>query len=71
VLGAGNVIYRMTSDAPSPEMQVRSGDVSNFEAMQSAQAPAWMYISEPIMGIIGVMIGATLVCPKRGAGGEG
>jgi hypothetical protein len=30
-----------------------------------------MYISEPIMGIIGVMIGATLVCPKRGAGGEG
>ncbi len=71
VLGAGNAIYRMTSDAPSPEMQVRSGDVSNVDAMQSAQAPAWMSISEPIMGIIGVMLGATLVRPKRGADAEG
>jgi hypothetical protein len=68
VLGAGNVIYRMTSESPSPEMQVRSGDVSNFEAMQSAQAPAWMYLSEPIIGLIGVMLGATLVCPKHGPG---
>lgn len=65
VLGAANSFYMITQKV-APEDLVRTGDTSNLQAMQKAKAPTWMYISEPIMGVVGVMIGAMLVCPGRG-----
>jgi hypothetical protein len=62
VLGAANSTYMIMRETP-PEDLVRAGDTSNTQAMMKAQAPTWMYIAEPIMGIVGVMIGAMLVCP--------
>lgn len=39
---------------------VRSGDVPMMEAMQKAQEPVWVPFTFPIVGAIGVLIGAKL-----------
>jgi len=73
ILGAGNVVFRMTAEAPSPEDQVRASDTPNFEAMTKAQAPIWMYITESLIGVVGVVAGAAIVCPgcKKDDAGTG
>ncbi len=71
VLGAANTGVRMSAEAPAPEDQIRTGDTPNVEAMTAAQAPTWVYIAEPIIGVMGILIGATLVCPRRRAGNDG
>jgi len=71
VLGAANTAYMMTRETPAEDL-VRVGDTSNMEAMTKAQAPTWMYIAEPLIGVFGAMFGATLGCgcKKDHAGGE-
>jgi len=39
---------------------VRTGDVSNLEAMQNARQPLWVALVNPFLGAVGVMIGARL-----------
>lgn len=70
VLGASDVVFRMLKDAPSPDQLVRTGDTPNLEAMQSAQSPMWVYLSNPIIGVVGVMLGAMMVCPDRKRSGS-
>jgi hypothetical protein len=41
-------------------LQARDGNVGNLEAMQKARQPGWVAIVNPIVGAIGVMIGARL-----------
>jgi hypothetical protein len=41
-------------------LQVREGNVGIFEAMQNAKQPAWVALVNPIVGAIGIMIGARL-----------
>lgn len=60
VLGVGNAAFRLTSETPAPEVRVRSGEVTNLEAMNQAQAPAWMYLSEPLVGMLAVLMGGRL-----------
>ena len=38
----------------------RSGDVPNLEAMQNAQTPAWLCFLNPVLGAVGVMLGARM-----------
>lgn len=38
----------------------RSGDVSNLEAMTRAQTPAWLCYVNPVLGAVGVMLGARM-----------
>jgi FtsH-binding integral membrane protein len=38
----------------------RSGDVSNLEAMTKAQTPAWLCYVNPVLGAVGVMLGARM-----------
>lgn len=64
VLGAGNVVFRLTQPDPAPEALVRDTDTPSFEAMTAARAPTWVYITEPILGVVGIMLGAMIVCPK-------
>jgi hypothetical protein len=42
-----------------PDM-VRTGNVSNMEAMQRAKQPPWVPLTFPIVGAIGVLIGGRL-----------
>lgn len=65
VLGAGNTIYRMNAEPLTPEQQVRTGDTPNTEAMMNAQAPTWMYIAEPLMGMVGLILGAKFLSGGR------
>ena len=39
---------------------VRSGDVPNLEAMQLAQTPAWLCVLNPVLGAVGVLLGARM-----------
>lgn len=37
---------------------VRTGDVPNMEAMQKARTPTWVALLNPVIGAVGVMVGA-------------
>jgi hypothetical protein len=38
----------------------RSGDVSNYQAMTMAQTPPWLCFLNPVLGAVGVMLGARM-----------
>lgn len=38
----------------------RSGNVSNMEAMQKARTPGWVALINPLIGAVGVLVGAGL-----------
>ena len=38
----------------------RSGDVPNLTAMQMAQTPTWLLLLNPVLGAVGVMLGARM-----------
>jgi hypothetical protein len=65
VLGAASAVPEITRSDP-PE--VREGDVGNVAAMTNAKQPAWVFVSLPVIGAGGAMIGAKLrVRPMRPA----
>lgn len=43
-----------------PRINVRTGDVSNMEAMTKARTPGWVALMNPLIGAVGVMVGAGL-----------
>jgi MFS family permease len=68
VLGGLSAIAGLMAERPTGEDAIRGPETSNTEAMMQAQQPAWVLIANPIIGVVGVMLGATLVCPKHGPG---
>ena len=45
---------------------IRSGEVSNLEAMNRAQQPTWLIFLNPILGVAGVLLGAKMIgCAKK------
>ena len=61
VLGVITAIQIMTAD---PVATTRGADVGNIEAMMNAKQPAWVALLNPIIGAIGVMVGARLKRPQ-------
>jgi hypothetical protein len=55
VLGLLSAIPAMTGTDDRPN--VRTGDVANLDAMMQARQPAWVALSLPLIGAIGVMLG--------------
>ena len=51
--------------APDEGPAIRTGEVGNLEAMQHARQPDWMLIANPIIGFIGVLIGARWRRPQE------
>ncbi len=43
--------------SPNAEKKVRPADVSMMTAMSESQQPAWAAILNPVLGVVGVMIG--------------
>ncbi|MGJ8637370.1 MAG: hypothetical protein ACSHX5_11040 [Phycisphaerales bacterium] len=64
VLGAANTLMRMNAEIPAEDL-VRTGDTANMEAMMKARAPTWMYIAEPLIGVFGSLVGASMGCRCR------
>jgi membrane protease YdiL (CAAX protease family) len=62
VVVAGVVLALPTLNAPVSD-EARTGEVSNTEAMMKAQQPPVVTILNPIIGGIGVMLGARLRKP--------
>lgn len=60
VLGIAFALPTLSEDPDRP--MVRTSDVGNMEAMQSAQQPSWLTFLNPLIGAAGVMIGA---CMKK------
>lgn len=59
VLGLGLIVGVMTAMKEHPSA-ARSGDVPNYQAMQMAQTPAWLCFLNPVLGAVGVMLGARM-----------
>lgn len=58
VLGVLVAIPALTSTDTRPN--VRMGDVPNMEAMQKARTPGWVVLMNPLIGAVGVIVGAGL-----------
>jgi hypothetical protein len=56
VLAAG-IAVAIPQLMPQPDPGPRTGDVSNNDAMQKSQAPAWIVVLNPILGALGTMAG--------------
>lgn len=52
-----------TPDEPAPT--VRTGEVTVMEAMQVAQQPVWITFANPVIGAIGVMLGAMAFAKRK------
>ncbi len=53
VLGLIGAVGTMFAEDPGP----RSGDLDNLEAMMSAVTPLWVAFVNPVIGVIGVLLG--------------
>lgn len=51
----------------NPPTEPRTADVSSTDAMMRAQTPPWIAVLNPVIGAIGVMIGASLWKPRSAA----
>lgn len=63
VLGAANTVMRVSAEVPAEDL-VRTGETPNMEAMMKARAPTWMYIAEPLIGVFGALVGASMGCGR-------
>jgi hypothetical protein len=43
-----------------PNPHVRAGDVSYMDAMRLTQMPLWMHLLNPVLGAVGVLLGARM-----------
>jgi len=59
ILVLGVITVAMVAMAPAPA-DARTASVPNMEAMTKAQTPVWLAILNPIIGIVGAMIGGRM-----------
>lgn len=62
LLGFAFAVPVMTTSSPAPP---REGAVSNTEAMQNARQPTWVALLNPLLGAVGVLIGAGMRGGRR------
>lgn len=53
--GVGSLVGQKQTDEV-----VREGDVEMIDAMSNARQPVWFTVVNPIIGVVGVLIGAGL-----------
>jgi len=57
VLGIGMAVPALNTPNHTQSL-IREGDVGNIEAMQSAKQPTWLSFVNPVIGAVGVLLGA-------------
>ena len=57
VLGLAMGIFQIVNSKPET---LREGEVSREEAMEKSQAPLWVAFLNPMIGVIGILIGGSL-----------
>ncbi len=63
ILGMLLTIPSLTRDEVQPV--ARAAEIGNFEAMQDSQQPLWITLLNPLIGAVGVLVGAGLVMQSR------
>ncbi|MEY2490420.1 MAG: hypothetical protein QOC70_2362 [Verrucomicrobiota bacterium] len=58
VLGVLLCLPKMREDP-----HVRAGDVPTLQVMQLAQMPVWMHVLSPVLGAVGILLGARMKKP--------
>ena len=58
VLVIGIIIAISVLTSSDPRINVRTGDVSSLEAMARVRTPGWVALMNPLIGAVGVMVGA-------------
>ena len=48
-------------------LHIRAGDVTKSEAVQLAVSPTWMHLLNPVIGSVGVLLGARMKLPPVAA----
>lgn len=73
VLGGLYAFSMSNAETPAAEDLVRTSQTSSMEAMGKARSPMWVNISNPILGVLGIMIGGRLsgACRDRGRSDAG
>lgn len=68
VLVLGGVMAAVEGMKETPAVPpVRTGETSMTEAMMNSKQPMWVSIANPIIGVIGVMIGASIIKGRDGS----
>jgi len=65
IMGALSAVMAMGAEDPG----ARTEDVSNMDAAMKAQQPMWTLVANPVVGVIGVLVGAKLT--GRGSSRQG
>lgn len=65
VLVMGILTLVVVAVSPKPT-DPRTPSVSNMEAMAKAQQPLWLCVLNPIMGVVGVLVGGSLRKDREG-----
>lgn len=60
VIAMGTVSAVLTSNSSKPDPGPRTGTVTMMEARDKARQPLWLMIAFPVIGSVGVLIGASL-----------
>ncbi|MEK7831056.1 MAG: hypothetical protein AAB401_08220 [Acidobacteriota bacterium] len=58
ILGLLSAIPALMPNDTRP--QVRTADVGNMEAMMNARQPVWVFLLNPLIGAVGVMLGSRM-----------
>ncbi|MBD3162339.1 MAG: hypothetical protein GF346_08350 [Candidatus Eisenbacteria bacterium] len=67
ILGLGMAAFQLS--APYEDPGPRTGDIGMFDAMNQARQPDWITLANPILGFVGVLIGAGSRRPRRSVTG--
>ena len=51
------ILFALPSLLAKPSKEPRPAGLSNMEAMKKAQTPAWVALSNPVIGVAGVWVG--------------
>ncbi len=57
VLGGLQALSVANYEPPADRPEPRPADVGNFESMQYAEQPLWFAIANPLVGVLGVLMG--------------
>ncbi len=64
ILGLG-LAFAVINAPQDATLSVREPDIKMSDAMMNAKKPTWILFADPFIGAIGIMLGATLVCPNN------
>jgi len=64
VLGVLGVVMETMKPELTAEQMIRTPPTTVMDASTNSRQPLWIAVANPLIGVVGVMVGAMMVCPK-------